>query len=309
MDLDADGLREEIHSIFHPEPIVGSEGEEWHERLPDQRLRKEHSLDASYWREFEYGSTSALMRRAAEHDDELAAIVRAQQVPRELFMGTLRLFGDSLLAYHGQSERSGPYRFYPGILVSAWASFEAFVRIYSELFVKSARELPEPVADALLEKTMGLDEQGKVQTKFSPRPLLHRYWWLLKFGYGCEYDRGSRIWQLGKAAIDKRNELVHYKFSEMPSLKTTDLWQHIEAIFLLLIGPSCQIRKTVFPDLYGLYGTLMDLRPLIEEFEEAPFLKGFALDLESVIFPCPFDNVNETNFPTFSRYLDRKTLR
>ena len=28
MDLDADELREEIHSIFHPEPIIGSEGEE-----------------------------------------------------------------------------------------------------------------------------------------------------------------------------------------------------------------------------------------------------------------------------------------
>jgi uncharacterized protein (DUF924 family) len=87
--------------------------------LPDQRLRKEYSLDASYWREFEYGSTSVLMRRATKRDDELASIVRAQQVPRELFMGTLRLFGDSLLAHRGESKRSGPYRFYPGILVSA----------------------------------------------------------------------------------------------------------------------------------------------------------------------------------------------
>ena len=50
----------------------------------------------------------------------------------------------------------------------------------------------------------------------------------------------------------------------------------------------------------------MDLRPLIEEFEEAPLLKHFAMDLDSVIFPCPFDNVNETNFPTFSRYIERK---
>ena len=247
MDLDADELREEIHSIFHPEPIIGSEGEEWHERLPDQRLRKEYALDASYWREFEYGSTSALVRRATNHDDELASIVRAQQVPRELFMGTLRLFGDSLLAYHGESERSGPYRFYPGILVSAWASFEAFVRIYSELFVKSAKELPESAAEALLEKTQIVDEQGKVQIKFSPRPLLHRYWWLLKFGYGCEYDRGSRIWQLGKAAIDKRNELVHYKFSEMPSLKSTDLWQHLEAIFFCSSVHRVRFAKRLSP--------------------------------------------------------------
>lgn len=127
------------------------------------------------------------MRRATKRDDELASIVRAQQVPRELFMGTLRLFGDSLLADRGESKRFGPYRLYPGILVSVWASFEAFVRIYSELFVKSAKELPEPAADALLEKTQIVDEQGKLQTKFSPRPLLHRYWWLLKFGYGCDH--------------------------------------------------------------------------------------------------------------------------
>jgi hypothetical protein len=49
MDLDADELREEIHGIFYPEPVVGNEGEEWYERLPDERLRKEYSLDASYW--------------------------------------------------------------------------------------------------------------------------------------------------------------------------------------------------------------------------------------------------------------------
>jgi hypothetical protein len=47
-------------------------------------------------------------------DDELTLIVGAQQVPRGAFMGTLRLFGGSLLAYHGESERSGSYRFYPG---------------------------------------------------------------------------------------------------------------------------------------------------------------------------------------------------
>ncbi len=308
MDLDADDLREAIHSIFYPEPVIGSEGEEWYERLPDERLRKEYSLDTSYWREFEYGSGSALMRHTTRQDAELSSIVRAQQAPRELFLGTLRLFGDSLLVYHGEPERSGPYRFYPGILVSAWASFEALVRINSELFVKTAKELPQLVAQALLERSQVVDEQGKLQSKFSPQPLLRRYWWLLKFGYNCEYDRGSRIWQLGQAALDMRNELVHYKFSEMPSLKTSDLWQHLEAIFLLLIGPSCQIRKTIFPNLYGLYGTLMDLRPLIEEFEEAPLLKGFALDLKSVIFPCPFDNVNETDFPTYSDFIKRKPL-
>jgi hypothetical protein len=53
----------------------------------------------------------------------------------------------SLLAYHDESERSGPYRFYPGILVSAWASFEAFVRIYSaDTTQPQGEKLPEASA-------------------------------------------------------------------------------------------------------------------------------------------------------------------
>jgi hypothetical protein len=92
------------------------------------------------------------MRHAALKDDEeLAEVGKAQRVPREQFFGTLRLFGDAIVAYRGQHERSGPYRLYPAILVSAWASFEAYVRIYSELFVRTAKNLPATISDALLE--------------------------------------------------------------------------------------------------------------------------------------------------------------
>ena len=100
MALSADELRAEIHSIFNPEPVVGSEGPEWHETPPLPRL--EYSLDTTYWREFEYGSISPLMRRAVTHDEQLAAIVHAQQVPRELFFGALRLLADSIMEYHGE---------------------------------------------------------------------------------------------------------------------------------------------------------------------------------------------------------------
>ena len=305
MSHDADEIRAEIHSIFNPEPIVGSEGPEWHEMPPLPRLKSKYSLDTTYWREFEYGSISPLMRCAVTHDEQLAAIVQAQQVPRELFIGTLRLLGDSIIEYHGELTRSGPYRFYPGILMSAWASFEAFVRIYSELLVKTSRDLPSPAEEALLERLELIDDQGRVRSNRNPQPLLRRYWWLLKFGFGCDYDRGSRIWQMGDAAVDKRNELVHYKFSEMPSLRATELWQHLEAILLLLIGPSCQIGKSVMPDQYALYGVLCELQPLIEEFEEKPLYKEFPLRLEEVIFPCPFENVNDAKFPTMRQRLDR----
>jgi len=294
-----------VHGIFDPEPTIGNEGEEWCETPPDSRLEVKYGLNTSYWKPFEYGSSSPLVRRALVQENDLAAIVGAQQVPRELLMGTLRLFGDSIIAYHGPSRRSGPYRFYPAILMSAWASFESFVRIYSQLLVKTAGDLPTPVEEALLEKEERIDTHGKTRVRRNPQPSLHRYWWLLKFGFGCQYDRGCRIWQMGQAAIEKRNELVHYKFSDMPSLKTTELWQHLEAILLLLIGPSSQIGRSVMPGQYEVYGILCELHDLVEEFEEKPFFKGIPLKLDSVLFPCGFENVDETKFPTMNQYFER----
>jgi hypothetical protein len=44
----------------------------------------------------------------------------------------------------------------------------------------------------------------------------------------------------------------------------TELWQHLESILLLLIGPSSQIRISVMPRQYELYGMLVQLRALIE---------------------------------------------
>jgi hypothetical protein len=142
----------EIHYIFNPEPIVGSEGEEWLETPPLERLTDEYGLDTSYWRPFEFGSMSSLMRQATIHDDELVSIVQAQQVPRELFWGTFRLFGDSIIEYYGKEPRNRPFHFYPAILMSAWASFESFVRIYSELLVKTSRGVPHSVKLALLKR-------------------------------------------------------------------------------------------------------------------------------------------------------------
>jgi hypothetical protein len=174
-------------------------------------------------------------------------------------------------------------------LVSAWASFEAHVRIYSELFVRTAKNLPATIRDALLEIDPSLDAQGRVQKRTKFQPPLIRYWWLLKFGYGCDFDRGGRIWQLGEGALRARNELVHYEIQGMPSLKTSELWGHLEAILLLFIGPSAQIGRNVVPDIYGLSGVLCELRPLLEEYEERPHFKYARMDLGGVMFPCPFN--------------------
>lgn len=298
---DFEELEARIHSIFHPEPVVGNEGVEFYETPPHPRLKKEYELDTSYWRPYEYGSMSRLMRRAISPDQALSDVVKAQQVPRELFFGTLRLFSDSILAHHGEKERSGPYRYYPAILVSAWASFEAWVRIYSELLVRTVNGLPLAVEEALLEVEAFVDDQGKIQKKRKFQPLLNRYRWFLKFGYGCDFERGSRIWQLGEAALRARHELAHYEIREMPSLKASQVWQHLEAILLLLIAPSTKIGRSIVPDVYELYGVLCELHPLVEEYEEAPNFKYFEMDLEGVMFPCPFDGVDDALFPHFGR--------
>ena len=107
---------------------------------------------------------------------------------------------NSILTYHKSPERHGPYLFYPAILMTAWASFEAFVRIYSELFVKTVASLPLAVKEALLEES--LDKKGNV--KALRKPPLDRYWLLLKYGYGVEFDKESRIWQMGDVALKEK---------------------------------------------------------------------------------------------------------
>lgn len=299
-EMDAEELRGEIHSIFNPDPIVGSEGIEYYETPPLDRLRIEYGLDCSYWRQFEYGSSSELMHRSKVDDVDLGITVRCQQVPFELFMGTLRLLGDSILEYHNTKDRKGPYRFYPAILMSAWASFEAFVRIYSEIFIKTALPLPAALQSALLEREEQLDKKGNVQIGRKPRHLFERYWLLLKYGYGIEFDRGSRVWQLGESVLKKRNALVHYDIVDLPSVMATELWQHLEAILLLLIGPSAQLGKSVMPGQYELYGMLYLLHSLIEEFEECPLHKGWPMEITGVCFACPFQGVDESKYPAMS---------
>jgi hypothetical protein len=242
------------------------------------------------------------MRRTDIDEDHIGSVLQAQQVPFELFMGTLRLFGDSIIAYHGEEGRTGPYRFYPAILMSAWASFEAFVRVYSELLVKTKPSLPQAVRCTLLEREQRLHRSGKIENRRKLSPLLDRFWWLLKFGHEVEYDRGSRIWQMGEAALRKRNILVHYEISDLPSVEATELWRLVEAILLLLIGPSAAIGVSIMPDQYELYGMLARLQEFVEQFEERPFFKDRQLRVESVMFPCPFRGVDEVRYPSANKY-------
>jgi hypothetical protein len=301
MSHESDELEEAIHAIFNPEPIVGNEGIEHYETPPSRRLTTEFGLDTRYWRHFEYGTMSPLTRISVNDDTQLATIIQALQVPIELFMGTSRLFAESLIVYQRTKRNNGPYQFYPAILMSACSAFEAYLRINSELLVKTVPTLPQQVQLTLLEKEEQLDTKGNVVRVTKRRDLFHRYWLFLKYGFDYEFDRGSRIWQLGTQAFDKRNELVHYKHSDLPAIKTTELWSHLESLLLLMIAPSAHVRKTIMPNLYEIYGCLEDLRELISEYEERPNFKDWPVRATNTMFGCPFINVDETKYPTMGR--------
>lgn len=38
-------------------------------------------------------------------------------------------------------------------------------------------------------------------------------------------------------------------------------------------------------------------KPLVEEFEEKPFFKDKPVDTQAVMFPCPFESVDDDRYP------------
>jgi hypothetical protein len=266
---------------------------------PHSRLRDRHGLDTSYWKRYEFGSTSPFSRLVRDASDPINTATQSLSAPTELFSAGLRLFGDSLLAYSGTGKkRTGPLQYYPAILMTFWAGFEAFVRLYSEILVQVKPSIPLLVRDVLLESEAYLDRNGTPCSRTRQRPILDRYWLMLKFGYGLEYDRGGEIWQCGEASLARRNEFVHYEVNSAPSINTSVLHAQLEAIMLLLIGPSTLLARSVFSRQYEIYWMLAEMQPLIEDFEERTFFKGIMGG--GYLFPCTFEEVDEDRYPTGS---------
>ncbi len=266
---------------------------------PHSRLRDHHGLDTSYWKRYEFGSTSPFSRLVRDANDPINNATQSLSAPTELFLAGLRLFGDSLIAYStAEKKRTGPLQYYPAILMTFWAGFEAFVRLYSEILVQVNPPIPPLVRGVLLESEEYLDRDGTPRSRTRQRPILDRYWLMLKFGYGLEYDRGGKIWQCGEASLARRNEFVHYAVNSAPSINTSDLWTQLEAIMLLLIGPSTLLGRSIFSRQYEIYRMLSELQPLIEDFEERTFFKGIMTG--GYLFPCTFQGIDEKRYPTAS---------
>jgi hypothetical protein len=290
--MDLPDLKVEVNSILRPDRAE-EDSLPW--AAPHRRLSSVHGLDTSYFRDpFDLKGDGAFERLLDDESDQLHDTLQSASVPMSLFTAAVQLFGDSLIEYHGRKKRWDVYRFYPPILMTAWAAFEAWVRISSEILVAVVPKLPRAVTDALLERREIVDDSGKVKIKRDSKPVLTRYWLLLKYGCNLNYDRSSAIWQAGDRIRTVRDSLVHYDVRGAPSLTASELWKHMEAVLLLSIEPSTKLGRTLFRPQFDLYATLAGLQPLITEFEERPFHKGWPKD--AAIFDCPFDVADETKY-------------
>ncbi len=294
--MDRDELAGQLHAIFEPEP---DEDGFIPETPPHERLADVHKLDLSYWKPHEFGSMSRFSRLVQDQADPIHAITQSLSAPSDLFWAGLSLFSDSLLTYCDKKDRWSPLRYYPPILITFWAGFEAFVRLYSELLGHMLPATPFAGKLALLEVEEYVERDGTIRQRQRPRPVLDRYWLLLRHGWCLDFDRGGKIWQAGEAAARVRNQFIHYEVSAAPSLKATELWNHLEAILLLLIGPSASLHRSVFHHQFDLYWILAELQQLIEEFEERPVHKGWRFSPH--LFPCSFEGVDEKQYPPGSK--------
>jgi len=292
--MNAEELKYEVDSILTPEP---DEDGNYPWFMPDKRLSSVHNLDTSYFKgPYLIDGESAFERVLQDDSDPLHDTLQSTLVPDSLLLASLRLLGDSIIAYHAPKDSWGWYRYYPSILMTAWSAFESWVRIHSEILVAVAPALPSAVKEALLESRTAVSGSGQIEQRPDRRPVMDRYWLLLKHGCDLEFDRGGRVWQKAREAATVRDSVVHYNVSIAPSITASQAWEHVESIMLLLIAPSCQAKRTLFHRQYDAYSMLVQLREFITEFEERPFHKGWPRG--PVIFNCPFNGVDEAKYPS-----------
>jgi hypothetical protein len=294
-------LEQEIAAIF--EPVYDDDSAIPLPAPPHARLETVHKLNTSYWDPLEFSTTSPYSRQIREASDPLNGTMPSVSAPAMLFWSGVRLMTESLLAYcNVQGRRTGAFRYFPAILMTFCAGFEAFVRFQSEILAQVARELPHAVRLALLELEEYVERDGSVKQRRRQRTILERYWLILKYGHGYDFARGSKIWQAGQAALEKRNELVHYEVGKTPSLGLFELWSHMEAILLILIAPSADLKRSVYTSQFEIYEKLADLFPLLEQigdFVEQPIHKDWnRKPWGTHIFACSFSNIDNDRYPS-----------
>jgi hypothetical protein len=294
--MDLEELRERIESILDPEPEPDLSPRE----VPHPRLERVHGLDLSYLNtaDWEGSSIHKHTRLSSSEDDALHTLTRNLDVAIRLFEAGLRLFGDSVLVYHGRKDRKSQLRFYPPALLTFWSGFETFVRYASELMLITVPSIPQTVASYLREEEIFVNQKGEVDKRPRYQPVLDRYVAVLRHGYGFKVDRGAKWWQDLEAARRARDYYTHLDVMEARALSSRDVIQFMEAVLVGLIHPSAQVRRTLLLGSYELYWQWSKLSDVAEEYTEEPFFKDWPFEEGLHQFQCNFDNVDESLFPS-----------
>lgn len=296
---DVEELRERIHWLFEPEP---DEDGLFPLEHPTRRLVSRYKLDFSYMEALNYeGSTMhKYTRLCGKKDTAVHALTRNSDVPSRLFEAGLRLFGDSIIAYHGvvnpHKKRTGRLRFYPPVILTFWAGFEAFIRYASELMLAAVREVPPPVEVFLREKEIVV-ERATIRERVRYQPVLERYAALLQYGYNYKVERGATWWQRLEKAKELRDYYSHIQASDARDISSADVLDQLETVLLGLIWPSAELQRTLHLGQYRLYYAWEELSQLAEPYVEQPFFKDWPVGLEPYQFHCNFANVDTARFP------------
>ncbi|HBA38312.1 MAG TPA: hypothetical protein DCZ05_00805 [Deltaproteobacteria bacterium] len=294
--MDIEDLRADLEALFNPE------AEDYGERptgdIPHPRLEKEHGLDLSYLETFNWeGSSIHPHTRLCPPDEpRIRPLIHNLDVPSRLLEAGLRLFGDSILAYHELKKRTGELRYYPPAILTFWGGFETFVRHTSELMLITVQNVPELVGRFLRDEETFVDRKGDLATRTRYQSVLDRYVVLLRYGYGYSVDRGSKHWQRLEEARMLRDYYTHLDVHDPRSISADQVLNFMEAVLLGIIWPSAEIKRTQLLGIYRLYWMWDSLRKLASPFVEQPFFKDWPLDGPHTIY-CPFEGVDTERFP------------
>ncbi len=294
--MDMQDFRDECGSLLNPEP--DEDGFVPHE-YPHSRLQSVHKLDFSHFKDrsdWEGASTHPYTRLCLKDNSTIRALTRNQDVPERLFETALRLFADSIIAYHGRDQREGDLHYYPPVILTFWSGFETFVRRSSELMIATVRDVPNPIANFLQEQEFVVDTRGTVALRPRFRPVLDRYAILLARGYKWQVDRGSHFWKNLIAAKELRDYYTHLDITEPRAITSGEVLQYMEAILLAIIWPSSVLKRTLLTGVFGVYAFWELMTRYATEFRERPFFLDWHLG-GPYLFHCNFEDVDATRFP------------
>lgn len=298
--MDPSEFAEEWSSLLHPEP---DEDGFFPREYPHPRLSTVHGLNFDYFESdfaWEGSSTHPYTRLCPKEEEVVHALTRNQDVPERLFEAALKLFADSILAYH-EAKRTGELRYYPPVILTFWSGFETFVRRLSELLIATVKGIPDPVVNFLREREAFVDVNGAIKQRTRFQSVLDRYSVLLVHGYGWKPDRGSKVWQK-VAAKALRDYYTHLDITEPRAVTSEQVHQFMENILLAIIWPSSVLQRTLLLGEYRLYELWECLYRSAESYTEQPFFLDWHLKQE-YLFHCNFENVDADRFPNTDQRL------